>query len=472
MPEVFLAIDQGGQSTRVIAFDRGGQSVASAAVPVPTAHPAPARYEQDPEVLVESIHRALRQAVGALPGGTAVRAGLATQRSSIVCWDRTTGRALTPVLSWRDTRNAAWLSSLGLDEARVRGITGLRPSAHYGASKLRWCLDHAPAVSAALGDGRLAWGPLASFLVFRLTRERTLAADPVNASRTLLMDLRTGDWSRDMAGLMGLSTDALPAVVPENSAFGTLAVDERSVPLIRCTGDQAAALFSDGLPGPSTVFVNAGTGAFALQRADWPNGARRLLTSVIRGDDGLEFALEGTVNGAGTALAAEADALGIQDWARAVEDIDTSVDVPIFLNGHSGLGSPWWRESFRSRYIGDGTPAARITAVLESIVFMLTANLEAIRGRTASQRAVRISGGLSLMGGLCQRLADLSGLPVTRPAQIEATARGLAWLATAPGDGWGPTDVTDFLPRSAPSLQSRYERWSRSMSRALADDDV
>ncbi len=472
MSEAFLSIDQGGQSSRVIAFDAGGRALASATVPVATASPGPGRYEQDPESLVDSIQSALRNVCAALPAGAPKRAGMATQRSSIACWDRTTGRALTPVLSWRDTRNGPWLSSLGLDETRVRAITGLRPSAHYGASKLRWCLDHCPDVAAALEGGRLAWGPLASFLVFRLTRERTLAADPANASRTLLMDLETRDWSETMAAAFGLPTGALPSIVREDAPFGTISAAGRPIPLVRCTGDQPAALFADGSPDPATAFVNAGTGAFALQLADWPNAENRLLTSVIRGDDGLAFALEGTVNGAGAALEAEAEAHGVPGWAEAVASIDPAANLPIFLNGHSGLGSPWWRESFRSRFVGDGEPAARMAAVLESIVFMLAVNLRAIRARIGRQTSVRASGGLSLTDELCQRLADVTDLPVQRPAEIEATARGLAWLGTARHEEWTPTEGTTFYPRPNPSLLSRFERWRGCMDSALGDDDV
>jgi glycerol kinase len=472
MSEVFLSIDQGGQSSRVIAFDVRGRSLGSAAVPVRTTSTGPGRFEQDPEALVGSILSALGEVADALPTGVRVRAGLATQRSSIACWDRITGQALTPVLSWRDTRNAPWLSSLGLDETLVRRITGLRPSAHYGASKLRWCLDHYPDVGAALDQGRLAWGPLASFLIFRLTRERTLAADPANASRTLLMDLGTRDWSAAMTGAFGLPTAALPPIVPENSPFGTLSAPGRSIPLVRCTGDQPAALFADGAPNPFTAFVNAGTGAFALQQANWPNAEERLLTSVIRADDGVSFALEGTVNGAGAALQAEAQALGVGDWAKAVSGVRPSVDLPIFLNGHSGLGSPWWRESFRSRYVGDGTPAARLAAVFDSIVFMLAVNLEAIRERIGRQSSIRVSGGLSLADGLCQGLADLTKLPVGRPATVEATARGLAWLGTSRHDEWGATEMLAFRPGPNPPLQARFERWRGYMDSALADDDV
>jgi glycerol kinase len=472
MSELFLSIDQGGQSTRVIAINSAGRAVASAAVPVATSSPGPGRFEQDPDALVDSVLAALREVVSGLPSGCRLRAGLATQRSSIACWDRSTGRALAPVLSWRDTRNGPWLASLGLDDNQVRRITGLRSSAHYGASKLRWCLDHYPAIASALAEERLGWGPLASFLVFRLTREKTLAADPANASRTLLMDLGTQDWSESMAAMFGLSTAALPPIVAEDEDFGILDIEGLSAPLVRCTGDQPAALFAEGSPGRSVTFVNAGTGAFALQQADWPNAEKRLLTSVIRGDDGLSFALEGTVNGAGAALAAESAALGTGDWSGAVPAVGTAADLPVFLNGHSGLGSPWWRESFRSRFVGNGTPETRMAAVLESIVFMLVENLRIMRERLGRQTLVRLSGGLSRGDEFCQALADLAGVPAERPATVEATARGLAWLAVGGQEDWARSGMTVFNPRSNPALRARFERWEACMDAALAADDV
>lgn len=474
MSEIVLALDQGGQSSRAIAFDRHGRQIASASEPVPTTHPGPGRYEQDPEALVQSVRASLNRVLPSLAAGATVRAGIATQRSSVVCWDRVTGRALSPVLSWRDRRNADWLRALNLDEARVHRLTGLRPSPHYGAAKLRWCLDHLPAVTSALDQGRLAWGPLASFLVFRITRERTLAADPVNASRTLLMDIGSGNWSEDLLADFGLPAEAMPPIVSGGRGFGTLDVGTVPLPLTLSTGDQAAALFAQGAPDPALAFVNAGTGAFALQSASWPNPEVRLLTSVVGGSDsGLEFALEGTVNGAASALEAEALRLGIVDWITSIDTAPSDgASIPVFLNGYSGLGSPWWRESFRSRYEGEGPPGARLTAVLESITFMLHVNLAAIRDRLGPPVCIRVGGGLSRLDGFCQRLADLSGVPVHRPVQIEATARGLAWLVGGREPDWSMPGGERFRPRPSPGLYSRFRRWQACMERALSDDTV
>ncbi|MGD8977860.1 MAG: FGGY family carbohydrate kinase, partial [Gammaproteobacteria bacterium] len=183
MAEFFLALDQGSHASRAIAFTPSGTLLDREQATVETTNPRPGWFEHDAEALLATVVATVERLLARQPAAACLGAGLATQRSSIVCWDRSTGEPLSPVISWRDTRHQQWLAGLDLDPARVHGITGLRVSAHYGASKLRWCLDHLAPVRAARDQGRLAWGPLASFLIFRLTRERTLAADPDNASR-------------------------------------------------------------------------------------------------------------------------------------------------------------------------------------------------------------------------------------------------------------------------------------------------
>jgi glycerol kinase len=190
---LYLCLDQGGHASRALVFDRRGAVRAQALVEVPTQQPGANRVEQDPDAVVDSLRLAAQQAVHALGNraGDIAAAGLATQRSSIVCWERTTGAALSPVLSWQDRRAHDWLSRFSAHAREIEDITGLRLSPHYGVSKLRWCLEHLPAVSSAWGSDRLAAGPLASFLAFRLLDERPLAVDPANAQRLLLANLRT-----------------------------------------------------------------------------------------------------------------------------------------------------------------------------------------------------------------------------------------------------------------------------------------
>ena len=475
MTEVLIAIDQGGQSSRAIAFDATGRRLARASTPVDTRRIGADRYEQDPEELVRSIRSALEQVAARLPAGADIRAGIATQRSSIVCWDAVSGSALSPVISWRDTRHGEWLRSLSLNVDRLVRLTGLRPTPHYGASKFRWCLDNLEAVAAAGRQGTLVCGPLASYLVFRLTGENTVAADPVNASRTLLWNIDSGDWCDELLALFDLDTGMLPPIVPGDFGFGNIDISGRSVPLVRCTGDQGAAVFAQGEPGTSLALVNAGTGAFAQRLIEEPRPVDRLLLSVARHDrDTRRFAIEGTVNGAGCALESEARGSGLADWPVAIEAVarDTT-SVPLYLNGESGLGSPWWRDDFPSRVVGSGEPVMRLLAVLESVVFMVSENLLRMQAELGPASGIRVTGGLGQSDALCRRLASINRTPVIRPAAGEATARGLAWLMSGASDPWpdpGPCQV--FEPETDHRLGERFRRWRALMAEATGVDAV
>ena len=464
-----VALDQGSHASRAVLFDAAGNEVTQAHVAVATRREGTDRVEQDAEELVCSLRTALQDACERHPGAAIVAAGLATQRSTIVAWSRGTGRALTGAISWLDRRNAAWLGRLAPVAEQVRTITGLPLSPHYGASKLRWCLDHVAAVQRAAASRDLAFGPLSSYLVARLTAERTCAVDPANASRTLLFDAATLQWSPDMLRLFDLQAEQLPACVPTRHGFGHVECDGRLVPLTACTGDQSAAAFALGEPGTDCALVNVGTGAF-IQRvappgAPLPDG---ILRSVVCADtEGVLTSHEGTVNGAGSAL----------DWLRERVVIDVgrglgvlgaraapAEDVPLFMNGVGGLGAPFWQPDFPCEFVGEGDEEARLAAVVESIVFLLCVNLGRLE-RSAPLRRIRISGGLACNDYLCRCLASLSGLPVERPAAVEATARGVAYLAAGKPASWHNVPIEQtFTPSAAPALASRYARWLGAMS--------
>jgi glycerol kinase len=469
---LYLCLDQGGHASRALVFDRRGALQVSALREVDVREPRPDWVEQDPEELVASLQAVIAKAITSL-GDRAAQitcAGIATQRSSMVCWDRHTGQALSRVISWQDRRAHEWLQQFSAQTRAVHQRTGLMLSAHYGASKMRWCLDHLPAVAAARREGRLVMGPLASFLLFRLLEEKPLVADPANAARTLLWNLHVMDWDPWLLELFGIPLESLLRCVPTRHGFGTLRANEHRIPLTIATGDQSAALFALGMPSADTAYVNIGTGAFIQRVFSQPCNAPGLLSSVAYRDaDRALYVLEGTVNGAGAALRwAE------QEWR--LEDVEAQLpawltragDIPLFLNGVAGLGAPFWVADFPPRLIGDGEPWQNICAVVESIVFLLQANLEVIRELPSEPKRQLVTGGLAQLDGLCQRLADLGGLPVYRPVDHEATARGTAYLLAAfPGD-W-PEKKTGiwFAPRPNPDLVRRYERWRVEMRRAL-----
>jgi glycerol kinase len=480
-----LALDQGGSSSRAVLFDSVGREVASAHVPIETRRDGD-RVEHDADELAQSLVTAARDACD-LPlaaGRPVIVAGLATQRSTVCCWDATDGSALSPAISWQDRRHAAWLErTLGARAEWVRELTGLPLSPHYGASKLRWCLDELPAVRLALRDERLAMGPLASFLLHRLCEERPLCADPANASRTLLYDPAVLDWSAPLLDVFDLPRSALPRCVGTTHAFGTLALDERRrVPLRACSGDQSAAVFAFGTPKIGTCFVNVGTGAFVQRVARDGTSAppRGLLKSVVhaRTDDlqGATYVHEGTVNGALAAVEWLRARVGL-DVLRTLATLGRSLPSDqvelLFMNGVGGLGAPWWLPSFPVEFVAlDGTPTRasagelqQVAAIVDSIAFLIAVNVESLR-RVAPLERLVVTGGLASCDYLCEVLAEVTQLDVERPELREASARGIAFLAAGQPDHWQavPLERT-FRAGARPRVPARYARWREEMSK-------
>lgn len=472
---LFLALDQGGHSSRAMVFAADGSLITSARSSVTTEFPHPGWAEQDARTLTASLQNVLGQIQRALgPRWRQVcSAGLATQRSNIVCWDTQDGTALSPAISWQDRRAQSWLDGLNLSADSLRARTGLYVSSHYGASKIRWCLDHLPAVQQASRSGRLACGPLASYLIHNLCREHPALIDPANAARTLLWNLAARDWDAELLALFGVASALLPRSVPTCYDYGTLIGYGAGLPLRVLTGDQSAAIYANGRPRRDTLYINLGTGAF-LQRpltavCTPPNG---LLTGIVYADAvRADYVFEATVNGAGSALDWARDQLGIQDIEAQLETwLQREGETPLFLNGIAGLGSPWWRAQFVSRFIGDGEPWVQAVAVAESMLFLIAENLQRLQDDEPVQR-IQLSGGLAQLNGLCQRLADITGLTILRSRQIEATARGVAWLlADAEGLGWADEVADAFTPQSNPGCRLRLERWRDEMQKALDED--
>ncbi|HHM05266.1 MAG TPA: hypothetical protein ENJ19_05930 [Gammaproteobacteria bacterium] len=472
-PRHYLALDQGGHASRALVFSERGEIVAAAKRPLATHRLNDGRVEHDPEEIIASCRDVLEEVAVAPPVTTA---GLATQRSSIVCWDRSSGAALSPVISWQDCRNHQWLQGCAGGHTHfIHQHTGLFLSPHYGAGKLRWCWDHLPEVRQAHTENRLAWGPLASFILYRLSREHSHCIDPANAARTLLWNPRRRDWDAGLLALFGLPPQPLPQCVPNRHAFGHLDLNGHPVPITLLTGDQNAALFAFGRPRPETVYINLGTGAFLQRPMEEWRVVEGLLSGLAYADDGFAlYTLEGTVNGAGSALSWLAGEEGIGD-TEATAQLDAWLAAtpapPLFLNGIGGLGTPFLQPRFPSRFTAHADRPRRFTALVESIVFLIQANLEAMaKALPNPPRQLVLSGGLSQSAGLCQRLADLSGLPLSRATVAEATAAGLARLLTTHAGRcrWREMTGDTFTPNTNAALKQRYKAWSSAMIQSLS----
>jgi len=479
-----LVIDQGGHASRALVMDQHGRihSQASVSISAQSASDAHAagHIEYSPEEMLASLHQVIEQATQATDCRQIRAAALACQRSNIICWDKHSGQNLSPIISWQDRRAQQWLMTKQEHSSDVHSRTGLFMSAHYGASKLNWCLNNIDAVRQASKNGSLAWGPMSSWLITRLCREKPFVCDAVNASRTLLWSPQQCDWSAELLQLFELPDAALPQSVANHSEFGTLAVNGHDIPLLLVTGDQAAALYAFGDPQSDCAYITVGTGAFVLN----PSGQqavidKQLLSSLVLLDArGPYFVNEGTVNGAGSALDYYARRFNQPDYLDQLPLwLSQSLDPPLFLNGFSGLGTPYMQADFPSRFIGDGDEINCLVAVIESIVFLLTCNLERMRVINPKIQNIIIGGGMARLDGFCQRLADLA-MPIRRPTQVETTSQGLAYLLFKQLDQHAGPVIEErcraslqtgrtFVPQENPELRQRYQRWRQAIESEL-----
>ncbi len=387
-------------------------------------------------------------------------AGLATQRSTVIAWDRETGQALSPAISWQDTRAQAYINTLAAAPEEIKARTGLYLSAHYGASKLHWLVEHIPAVQRAAMTGELALGPLCSFLLFHLLQQQPFIVDHANAARTLLFNIDTHQWDDYLLETFEINPKWLPEPVPIRNEFGYLKGTD--ITLTAVCGDQPAALYGQGPITKNNACINIGTGAFVMIEV----GSRllshpKLLHGIIDSDSRrCTYNMEGTVNGAGAALQWVSDTWSIP-IPRAADWRNVS-DPPIFINTVGGLGSPWWRSGIVPRFMGNypqicvADPYPCITAVLESIVFLLYKNIEELRSIVRIINRLSVSGGLSHYEILCQGLADLSGVVVTRSSEPDVSARGIAWLASDRSASFSSTRGLVFQPKRNIRLEKRY----------------
>lgn len=469
----FLIVDQGGHASRAVIMDGSGAVLARAERPLGTSRPRDGYVEHDPEELVLTVSRCLTEVIekNEVETRSLLCAGMATQRSSIVCWDNCTGEALSPVISWQDTRSRDRIVELGSRSEWVHDKTGLFLSAHYGASKFQWCLENIPCVREARESGRLCMGPMSSFIVWRLTVERRFSADPVSASRTLLWNIFKRNWDQDLLELFEVPEEALPACVPTVHTYGELKTENAYLPLTLVTGDQSAALFAHGRLRSDTAYVNIGTGAFVSRSTGGkPIFQERLLTSIVHEQESVsQNVLEGTINGAGSALAWVRDALAVKDLEDRLPGwLKEAKDPPLFLNGISGLGAPYWDPDFESGFVGKGRPSDMVVAVLESIIFLIHTNLLEMQHSLSLPGNIQVTGGLSTLDGLCQLLADLTRISVHRPAQTEATVRGTCYLLAGQPAQWPEVEPgVWFEPESNQPLASRYERWVEEMEKRV-----
>ncbi|KAB0576712.1 glycerol kinase GlpK [Ideonella dechloratans] len=493
-----LALDQGTSSSRSIVFDERGHIVAMAQREFRQIYPQPGWVEHDPMEIWESQWATARQALAeaGLEARQLRAIGITNQRETTVVWNRRTGEPLHRAIVWQDRRAegicSAWREA-GL-EPQVRQRTGLRLDPYFSASKLRWLLDHVPAVREAATRGELAFGTVDSWLLWQLTGGRVHATDVTNASRTLMYNLAQGGWDEALVQALGLPPEALPEVHPSSHLFGETEAHllGAPVPVAGMAGDQQAALFGQAGFGPGIAKNTYGTGCFMLMHTGGLAQASThgLVTTAAAAapGQGPQFALEGSVFIGGAVVQWLRDGLRaisasseVQALAESVPDAGGVMFVPAF----TGLGAPYWDTEARGTIVGlsRGSTVAHIArAALESIAFQSAALLQAMSqdvvaagGERVSE--LRVDGGASVNDLLMQFQADLLGIPVVRPAVVETTALGAAYLAGLATGVWdGPEALAGqwrverrfepTLPRE--QARERMARWDQAVRQAMA----
>jgi len=474
----YLVIDQGGHATRAIVFDAVGKIVCAAEASIKTISRNTLEVEHDPVDLLNSVYSAIDEVYQILGDDylKIKQAGLATQRSSIVCWDKQSGEALSPIISWQDRRTSGNLSPYKKHAAYIHDVTGLYLNPHYGATKMRWCLDNLAEVKQALEQSRLCIAPMASFILFHLLNKNPFFIDPANASRSLMMNYKTLAWQPELLDLFSVSENILPEIVLTKTSYGDLVRHQHRIPLLLCTGDQSAAVYSEGRPSADEVFINAGTGAFVLKSSDQIPDLKneKILTSVVFADKNqVSYVVEGTVNGGGRALHWFSEQTGIVEYESQLDQwCADCFDPPIFINAISGVGSPYWVAEYASYFTEEASNEAKFVAVLESIIFLLAENIACIQKISGQINKIRLAGGITRSRFFSQKLCNLLQTPVILAQESEATAKGVYYLLSghtpekADAILRGATFSTPSIisPRNDEKLMARYTRWRRIMS--------
>ena len=485
-----LAIDQGTTSTRAIVFDESLRPIGSAQAEFAQHYPASGWVEHDPEDLWQTVVATVREAM-AKTGVTPAAIGITNQRETTLLWHRETGKPLHHALVWQDRRTAQMcedLTARGL-AGMVTARTGLLLDPYFSGTKVKWLLDHVSGARDLAKAGKVAFGTVDSFLIWRLTGGRVHATDATNAARTMLFDISRNAWDAEICAALDIPMAMLPEVRDSADDFGMTdpALFGSAIPIAGVAGDQQAATVGQACFTPGMMKSTYGTGCFALLNtgaARVTSQSRMLTTIAYRLKGRTTYALEGSIFVAGAVVQWLRDGLRIidqasdtQGLAEAAEEGQGVVLVPAFV----GLGAPYWRPECRGAVFGltrNSGRAELARAALESVGYQTRDLLEAMRSdwQGAHDSILRVDGGMASSAWAMQFLADIIGAPVDRPAFAETTALGAAYLAglqrglcPEPADfakSWALS--RRFEPAMAKGeADAKYARWRRAVEATM-----
>jgi len=483
MPAYVLALDEGTSSARAALYNGEGRRVAMETAQFATVYPQPGWVEQDANEIWAAQLAAARAAIAkaGIASEEIVALGITNQRETAVVWDRRTGEPVAPAIVWQCRRTAERCSQL--DGAAIARKTGLVNDAYFSSTKFEWILNHVP-------NGRerdLVCGTVDSWLVWKLTHGAVHVTDVSNASRTMLMDLESGTWDAELLDLFGVPARMLPRIAASSEVVGTAAAEHlgAAIPIAGIAGDQQAALFGQACFRHGLSKNTYGTGCFALFHT---GTARRLSQNGLLATRAAclpevrEYALEGSVFVAGAAVQWLRDSLKLIGTAAESEAVawsaGTSAGVYV-VPAFTGLGAPYWDQQARGAITGitRGTTAAHIVrATLESIAYQTRDLVEAMEADAGEPLVeLRVDGGASANNCLMQFQADILGRAIVRPADIETTALGAAYLAGLAVGHWKSTEELEKFWQAEQSFEPQldeggreelYDGWKKAVARA------
>jgi glycerol kinase len=487
-----LALDQGTTSSRAILFDEKGKAVAIAQQEFEQIYPQPGWVEHNPAEIWSSQLSAAQRVLSdnKIQADQIAAIGITNQRETTILWNRETGEPIHNAIVWQCRRTAEdcdRLRSDGLAQL-FQDRTGLVVDAYFSGTKVKWLLDNVQGARELAAKGKLAFGTVDSWLIWKLTGGRIHATDPSNASRTLLYNIKTGDWDDDLLQVLNVPRDLLPHVTPSSALIGETdaGLFGRSIPIAGNAGDQQAALFGQVCTTPGMSKNTYGTGCFMLLNTGTQpvKSKNNLLTTVAWqiGDQPMEYALEGSVFIAGAAIQWLRDGLKIISSAAETEALAMSVAdnggvyfVPAFV----GLGAPHWDAYARGTIAGLTRGSSRehiVRAALESICYQTADVLTCMHDDSGIELSeLRVDGGAVQNNFMMQFQADVLGIPVVRPVNAETTAAGAAFLAGLAVDYWaGVEELSEMWQRQRvfePQMQTAEREalltnWHRAVERA------
>lgn len=492
MEKFILSLDQGTTSSRAIVFDHEGNIRSTAQHEFPQIFPKPGWVEHDPHQIWGSQASVIAEAISqiGINGHDIAGIGITNQRETTIVWDAETGEPVYNAIVWQDRRTSEYCDSLreaGLDEM-IREKTGLIIDAYFSATKIKWILDHVPGARKRAEEGKLRFGTVDCWLISCLTRNKVHATDVTNASRTMLFNIHTLEWDKDLLRLFDIPESMLPEVKPSSGVFGetTTTLFAHSLPIAGVAGDQQAALFGQMCVKPGAVKNTYGTGCFLLMNSgDKPIVSQNRLLSTIawKIGDKVTYALEGSIFVGGSVVQWLRDGLCCIHSSSEVEALAESVPDTggvYFVPALTGLGAPYWDQYARGLIdgISRGTKAAHIArAALEGIAFQVYDIVKAMEldsGLAISE--LKVDGGASRNNLLMQFQSDLLATEVLRPRITETTALGAAYLAGLAVGYWDDIAHIDsqwqverkFEPTASPEFVSKkLDGWKGAVRRCL-----